>query len=448
MSGAADETCDPGLRSWVETANREGTDFPIQGLPLGIFRPRGANAAPRMGAAIGGSILDIRRAGSTGLLRGLPDALREACGAATLNPLMAQGREAARTLRRRLSELLRSDATAAARDASLLVPMADAALLLPAAIGDYTDFYASLYHAERVGRMLRPESPLLPNWKHVPIAYHGRSSSIVPGGTPVRRPCGQRREPGAEGPVFGPSRSLDFELEAGFYVGRGNGLGEPILIEDAEEHIFGLSLVNDWSARDIQAWEYQPLGPFLSKNFATSVSPWVVTMDALSPFRSPAFPRPEGDPRPLPYLSSARDASEGGIDIVLEVLLLTPEMRRRRLEPALLGRSRFRDMYWTPAQMLAHHASGGSNLRPGDLLASGTVSGPGEGTMGCLLEITMRGARPLELPSGEERGFLEDGDEVILRASCERNGFVRIGFGECRGVILPAPPETPRGNAT
>jgi fumarylacetoacetase len=308
-------------------------------------------------------------------------------------------------------------------------------MLLPAAIGDYTDFYASIYHATNVGSMFRPDNPLLPNYKYVPIGYHGRSSSIVASGTPIRRPQGQWKDATAERPMFGPSRLLDYELEVGFFVGPGNALGEPIGIDDAEPHIFGLCLLNDWSARDIQAWEYQPLGPFLAKNFATSISPWVVTMEALEPFRAPAFKRADSDPEPLPYLSSSRDRDHGGIDITLEVFLTSEQMRASGIEPVRLSRGNFRDLYWTLAQLLTHHTSGGCNLRPGDLLASGTVSGASKDSQGCLLELTRRGAEPIQLPGGELRKFLEDGDEVVFRAYCERGGHRRIGFGDCRGVI-------------
>ena len=438
MSPAIDGTCDPRLRSWVEPANRDGADFPLQNLPFAVFRERRGSGDPRIGVAIGDRVLDLVRAREAGLLRELPAGTQEACGEPVLNPLMALGRSALSALRRRLSETLRDDATGAARDPRLLLPQDGVDLLLPAVIGDYTDFYSSIHHATNVGSMLRPESPLFPNYKHLPIAYHGRSSSIVAGGTPIRRPSGQWKEPSAEAPRFGPSRQLDCELEVGFFVGPGNALGSPVPIDEAEERVFGFALVNDWSARDIQAWEYQPLGPFLSKSFATSVSPWVVTLEALQPFRCPASVRPDGDPRPLPYLRSRRNDEEGGLDITVELLLLSEEMRRRGLEPLRLGRASFRDLYWTPAQMIAHHTSNGCNLRAGDLLASGTVSGPDEGSRGCLLEITRRGTRPLRLPTGEERAFLSDGDEVVLRASCRREGFVGIGFGECRGLVRPA----------
>jgi fumarylacetoacetase len=317
--------------------------------------------------------------------------------------------------------------------------MRDAEMLLPAQIGDYTDFYASVHHATNVGSMFRPDNPLLPNYKWLPIGYHGRASSIVASGTPVRRPSGQSTTPGAQSPTFGPSRSLDYEMELGGFVAIGNPLGEPVPLDRAEDHLFGFCLVNDWSARDMQSWEYQPLGPFLAKSFATTVSPWVVTTEALEPFRAPAFPRPAGDPAPLPYLSSERNASTGGLDIVVEVHLATSRMRDQGVAPMRVSRGRAADLYWTPAQMLAHHTSNGCGLRPGDLLGTGTISGPTKESRGCLLELTWRGAEPLTLPTGETRKFLEDGDEVIMRGYCEREGAVRIGFGECRGVVLPAP---------
>jgi fumarylacetoacetase len=311
-------------------------------------------------------------------------------------------------------------------------------LFVPAEIGDYTDFYASIHHASNVGALFRPENPLLPNYKWVPVGYHGRASSIVVSGTPVKRPCGQTRPDPAGPPQFGPTRRLDYELEVGSFVGPGNALGTPIPIGEAETHIFGVCLVNDWSARDMQAWEYQPLGPFLGKNFCTTVSPWVVTLEALAPFRVPAFARGEGDPAPLPYLLSAKDQSNGGVDLTLEVWLRSERMRREGGEPARISSGNLREMYWTMAQMLAHHASNGCNLRSGDLLASGTVSGTTKESRGCLLELTRNGTEPIELPGGETRRFLEDGDEVILRASCQRPSAVRIGFGECRGMVQAA----------
>ncbi len=337
--------------------------------------------------------------------------------------------------------MLRQDAPASDRRAASrhLVAQADVDMLLPAAVGDYTDFYASIFHATNVGRLFRPDNPLLPNYKYIPIGYHGRASSLVPTGTPVRRPCGQTREGDAE-PKFGPTRALDYEMELGFFVSAGNRPGETIPIGEAEEHIFGVCLVNDWSARDMQAWEYQPLGPFLAKSFATSLSPWVVTMEALAPFRAPAFRRAEGDPAPQPYLFGQDDREKGGLDLWLQVSLLSARMREAGIAPAALGRSNFRDMYWTMAQMLTYHASNGCNLRAGDLLASGTASGADKTARGCLLELTSRGQNPVMLPTGEQRKFVEDGDEIILQGFCERDGFRRIGLGSCRGTVLPAFP--------
>jgi fumarylacetoacetase len=435
MIPTTDDTHDPSLRSWVESANGD-TDYPIQNLPFGVFAPADGTA-PRVGVAIGEMVLDVGQAVRGGHVGG---AAAQACMGPTLNGLLALGARPWRELRRALSVLLRADSPLAAADRGrLLVRQADVRMLLPVAIGDYTDFYASVHHATNVGRMFRPDNPLLPNYKYVPIGYHGRASSIVASGSSVRRPNGQRKAPDADAPAFGPSRSLDYECEVGAFVGPGNALGEPLPLASVGERLFGLCLVNDWSARDVQTWEYQPLGPFLSKSFATTVSPWIVTADALAPFRIPAMRRPEGDPAPLPYLSDDDDAGRGGVDIALEVLLRTAAMRERALDPVRVSRARFADMYWTLGQMLAHHASNGCNLRPGDLIASGTVSGAEPDARGCLLELTHRGATPLELPGGEKRAFLEDGDEVIIRGRCSREGFASIGFGECRGTILPAP---------
>jgi fumarylacetoacetase len=319
-----------------------------------------------------------------------------------------------------------------------LFPLSEIEFIKPLEIGDYTDFYCSIFHATNVGAMFRPDNPLLPNYKYIPIGYHGRASSIVVSGTDVRRPKGQNRTDAEKPPVFIPCKNLDYEMEVGFFVGKGNNLGESIPIENAEEHIFGLCLVNDWSARDMQAWEYQPLGPFLAKNFATTISPFVVTMEALAPFRTPAFEREEGDPPPLDYLRGEQNQKSGGFDIKLEVYIQTPKMRDENTEPFLLSRSNMKDLYWTIGQMLAHHASNGCNLQTGDLMATGTVSGREKTERGCLLELTWRGKEPVELPNGEQRRFLEDGDEIIMRGFCEREGFRRIGFGECRGRILPA----------
>jgi fumarylacetoacetase len=444
MKPVLDETHDPKVQSWVESANVAGADFPIQNLPFGVFGPRDTGLDGRVGVAIGDSILDI--GGMHASARIFDESIRSAassCAFGSLGMLMAAGAAKRRALRRRIHSLLRRDALASDREFASrhLIAQSDVDLVLPASVGDYTDFYASIFHATNVGKLFRPDNPLLPNYKYIPIGYHGRASSLVPTGTPIKRPSGQTREADADpktNPKFGPTKALDYELELGFFVSAGNRLGESIPIGEAEDHIFGVCLLNDWSARDIQAWEYQPLGPFLSKSFATSLSPWVVTMEALAPFRTAAFARPAGDPAPLPYLFDQSDQEHGGLDLWLEVSLLSPRMREAGIAPVVLGRSNFRDMYWTMAQMLTHHASNGCNMRAGDLLASGTVSGADKSARGCLLELTSRGKDPVTLPTGEQRKFLEDGDEVILSGSCERDGFRRIGLGTCRGIILPA----------
>jgi fumarylacetoacetase len=443
MSFSINETNDPNLRSWVESANDPNTDFPIQNLPIGLFNRSDSGFNKRIGMAIGDQILDLFECCKADLLPGKYDAHLFFTG--SLNLLMELDRFVDETLRRRAVELLREDSTviqdyqkAHPNDCSLLVPMSEAKVLLSANIGDYTDFYASIYHATNIGKMFRPDQPLMPNYKWVPIGYHGRASSIVVSGTHIRRPAGQTKDDNAESPTFGPSKVLDYELEVGFFAGQGNEQGKPIKITDAEDHIFGLCLVNDWSARDIQRWEYQPLGPFLSKSFATTISPWIVTMEALAPFRAPAFKRPSGDPEPLPYLDSPENRERGGFDIKLEVFISTQQMREKGIAPHRLSSSNTLDLYWTFAQMLTHHTSNGCNLLPGDLIASGTVSGATKESMGCLIELTGRGAEPIDLPTGETRRFLQDGDEVIFRGYCEREGFRRIGFGECRGIVAPA----------
>lgn len=436
MTPGVDHTHAVEVRSWVASAERPGTEFPLQNLPFGVFRTAGG--APHIGVAIGAEILDLQRTVAVGGLGQLDPGTRAAALAPTLNPLLALGRGAARTLRHAIHALLRADSPLPRPPEECLVPMGATELLLPAQIGDYTDFYASIHHATNVGSMFRPEQPLLPNYKWVPIGYHGRASSVVLSGVPIRRPWGQLRDDGTEAPALQPTRALDYESEVGAWVGPGNVLGEPVPIAEAEAHLFGLCLVNDWSARDVQRWEYQPLGPFLSKNFGTTISPWVVTLDALEPFRVPASPRENGDPRPLPYLLDEEDQARGGFAIELQVLLCSERMRAEALPPLRVSRSDFSAMYWTLAQLLTHHASNGCNLRPGDLLASGTVSGPARENRGCLLELTWRGSEPITLPTGETRRFLEDGDEVILRGGCARKGFASIGFGECRGTILPA----------
>jgi fumarylacetoacetase len=426
-------THDPERQSWVASANRGA--FPIQNLPFGVFR----GAQPTVGVAIGDQVLDLRGCCHAGMLASLPPGTREACAGDTLNPLMALGPDHWSALRDRLSDLLRRDHPHAADHQRVLTPflvaMADATMLKPALIGNYTDFYASIDHATNVGRLFRPENPLLPNYKYVPIGYHGRASSISISGTPVKRPAGQILSAPGGAPHFAPSRALDYEVEAGFFVGPGNRLGEALTIDRAASHLFGVCLLNDWSARDIQAWEYQPLGPFLAKSFATTISPWVVTMEALAPFRTPALARPPQDPAPLGYLYSEQDRQEGGIDMTLEVYLCSAKMREAGSDVVRLSRSSLRDLYWTAAQLLTHHTSNGCNLLPGDMLASGTVSGPGDESRGCLLELTRNGREPFLLPTGETRRFLEDGDEVTFRGYCERPGFVSIGLGECSGTI-------------
>lgn len=426
-------------RSWVDSANDPSTDFPIQNLPFGVFSTDAVAESGRVGVAIGDQILDVTAALDHDLVAEEGRIAAHGCDSPRLNELMSLDRRTVSGLRRAIADLLDAATPMGARAAKvrekILVAQRSAAMHLPAEIGDYTDFYASIDHATNVGSMFRPDNALLPNYKYVPIGYHGRASSILASGTFVRRPEGQTRDDPSKPPAFGPTRRLDYELEVGAFIARGNPLGHPIAIDDAEDRIFGLCLVNDWSARDIQAWEYQPLGPFLAKNFATTVSPWVVTMDALEPFRIPAYPRPEGDPAPLPYLASPRNAERGGVAITLEVSIQTAKMSRGGLEPMRVSRGSFASMYWTLAQLVTHHASNGCNLRPADLIASGTVSGPTPESRGCLLERTWRGKEPLTLPSGETRTFLEDGDEVIMRAWCERPGAVRIGFGECRGII-------------
>ncbi|MDQ2670643.1 MAG: fumarylacetoacetase [Gemmatimonadota bacterium] len=435
------DTHDPALRSWLPSANDPDTDFPIQNLPFGIFH-QPDREEPRVGVAIGDQIVDVAAGVGLGVFSGAALEAAHACEGPTLNPLMAVAPAQVSALRAELSRLLREDGPPEERRSrisdAMLVPMSDCELLVPAAIGDYTDFYASIHHATNVGGMFRPDNPLLPNYKHLPIGYHGRASSIVASGTAVRRPSGQTYDETAATVSVGPSRALDYELELGAFVGRGNRLGEPVALADAWDHIFGFCLVNDWSARDIQRWEYQPLGPFLAKSFATTVSPWVVTTEALLPHRVKPAERPPEDPPLQPYLDTPDDRERGALDITLEVLLATAAMREKGVEPVRLSRGGFATMYWTMAQMLAHHTSNGCNLRPGDLLASGTVSGRAKDSRGCLLELTWRGSEPIELPNGETRKFLDDGDEVIIRGWAGGINGPRIGFGECRGTVAPA----------
>jgi fumarylacetoacetase len=434
-----DDTHSPGRRSWVASANQHA-EFPIQNLPLGVFAPPGGTA--RGGLAIGDEIFDLAAALELGLLDGLAATVGEAASGATLNPLLALGREARVALRRRVGDILNAEGPDRARieglRSRLLHRAADCRLALPSAIGDYTDFFAGINHATNAGKLFRPDNPLMPNYKYVPIGYHGRASSIVASGASVRRPNGQRKPASETVPSFGPSRNLDYELELGVWIGPGNDLGTPIDIAAAAEHIAGFCLLNDWSARDIQGWEYQPLGPFLGKSFSTTISPWVITPEALAPFRTAQASRPESDPPPLPHLLDAADQAAGALDIELEVLLLTPGLAAKGLPPHRLSTSNARDLYWTVAQLVAHHSSNGCNLRPGDIFGTGTISGPGDDGHGSLLEISAGGRRAVELPSGESRRFLEDGDTVIMRAHCRREGFASIGFGECRGTIVAA----------
>jgi fumarylacetoacetase len=428
------ETHDPARKSLVESANAPGCDFPIQNLPFGAFRPE-PSAAPRVGVAIGDQILDVAAAGDA--FCDLAAEAARACAAENLNPLMSLGPRANSALRLALSRAL-STAHGNPGLRPLMTPMAQAELMLPVSVPNFTDFYASIFHATHAGRMMRPDNPLLPNYKHVPVAYHGRASSLCVSGVPVRRPHGQRKSANEAAPSYGPSRHLDFELELGFYIGTPSRLGAPVPVGTAAQHIFGFCLLNDWSARDVQAWEYQPLGPFLAKNFATSVSPWVVTAEALAPFHTNAFARPQADPAPLPYLDDADDRANGGLAVTLEAYIASATMRRAGMPPLRVSQSAFAAMYWTVAQMTAHHTSNGCNLCVGDLIGSGTVSGPEKSSFGSLLELTARGREPIALPSGENRGFIEDGDEIIFRGFCAKEGFARIGFGECRAVVLPA----------
>ena len=438
MTQRLDETHDSALRSWFASANSPGTDFPIQNLPLGVFRRRGRRESPRLGTAIGDGILDLAACARLGLLTGRAGAVTPFMEDDALNRVMAEGRDAARALRSAVVAILREGSDAAKHEKEITLAQRDAELLLPAHIGDYTDFYASIHHATNVGTMFRPDNPLLPNYRHIPIAYHGRASSIVVSGTSITRPSGQTRDTPDAPPQFGPSKRLDYEMEVGAFIGRASALGASIPLARADEHLWGLCLVNDWSARDIQTWEYQPLGPFLAKNFATTISPWIVTLDALEPFRAPMPARPSGDPMVLRYLADSGNEQRGAFALVVEVHLTTERMRRDGMAPLRVSRGSFAEMYWTLGQMLAHHTSNGCNMRSGDLIASGTVSGAAKDSRGCLLERTWRGTEPLELPTGERRAFLENGDQVIMRAYAEREGFQRIGFGDCTGTIVAA----------
>ncbi len=430
------ETHNPALRSWVASANQTGHDFPIQNLPFAAFRRQGADEAFRGGVAIGDQILDLAAVARSGVFTGEVAAAVQAGAAQTLNALMAMGAPAWSGLRLALSRALREGAPEQARLQACLVPQVDAEYAVPARIGDYTDFYTSVYHATNIGKLFRPDNPLLPNYKWVPIGYHGRASSIGVSGQSFARPVGQTMPAGATEPAFGPCKRLDYELELGIFIGSGNASGEPIAMAQAEAHVFGICLLNDWSARDIQAWEYQPLGPFLSKNFATTISPWIVTLEALAPYRVP-FTRPEGDPQPLAYLDAPDNRTDGAIDLQLQVLLQTPAMRSQKVAAAPLTQTSYRHAYWTVAQLVAHHTVNGCNLQPGDLFGSGTLSGPTLDQAGALIELTAGGKNPVTLPNGETRTFLEDGDALVIRGWCDKPGAARIGFGECVGTVLP-----------
>ena len=431
------ETHDPALASWVDSANQAGSDFPIQNLPFGVFRRRDGQESWRGGVAIGDQILDLGAAQAAGAFSGEAATAAAACGDGSLNRFMAMGPAAWSALRLALSRALRRGAPQADKLRACLVPQADAEYTVPAKIGDYTDFYTSVHHATNIGKQFRPDNPLLPNYKWVPIGYHGRASSVIVSGENFHRPCSQIMPPGASAPVVGPSKRMDIELELAVYIGVGNPRGQPIPLADAEAHVFGLSLLNDWSARDIQAWEYQPLGPFLAKNFASTVSPWIVTLEALAPYRTAPPVRPAGDPQPLPYLDGAADRSEGAIDIQLQVLLQTARMRADGQAAAPLSATSYRHAYWTMGQMVAHHTVNGCNLQPGDMLGTGTLSGPTLDQAAALIELTVGGKQPLTLPNGEQRSFLEDGDCIELRGWCEKPGAARIGFGDCAGTVLP-----------
>jgi fumarylacetoacetase len=434
-----DETHDPSRRSFVETANQPNIDFPIQNLPLGVFSTK-ADPIRRIGVAIGESVFDLKTA-SEGNER-FKQSVRTALQKTSLNALFSLGLTTLRDMRRTVADLLdqASSGNQVRRHADdLLTPLAECTFHLPTKLSNYTDFYAGIYHARAAGALLTPENPLPENYKWVPIAYHGRASSVQVGQGAVRRPLGQR-PPTASGtpPSFGPSQRLDFELEMGFYVADGNRLGDPIPISEASQAIVGFSLLNDWSARDLQRWEMYPLGPFLSKSFATSVSPWVVTADALAPFRTAALSRPQGDPHPLDYLFDATDQASGGLDVNLQVLLSTEEMRGNNEPETEILTSNAKYLYWTPAQMIAHHTINGCNLQPGDLLGTGTISGPSPEELSSMLEFTFGGSKPVVLPNGEKRGFLENGDEVTFRGQCRRPGYATIGFGSCSGRIEAA----------
>jgi len=439
MTISLDHTHDPAARSWLASAQAAGCDFPIQNLPFAVFRTAGSDEAFRGGVAIGDQVVDLAALATAGLLEGAAQHVARACAQPVLNDFFALGPATWRALRHALFAALKADADAATADAmrACLRPQSEAEFTLPARIGDYTDFYTSIDHALNIGRLLKPDDPITPNFQWIPIAYHGRVSTLGVSGQQFHRPMGQMMAPGAKAPVYGPCARLDYELELGIYIGQGNPAGGAIPLDRAEDHVFGICLLNDWSARDIQFWEMAPLGPFLAKNFATTVSPWIVTMDALAPYRT-AWTRPADHPQPLDYLEGATNRAQGAIDIQLEVWLESERGRAAGSGPTRLSGTSFRHQYWSIAQMVTHHTVGGCSLNPGDLFGSGTISGPGPGEAGAMIELTRGGQAPVALADGDTRAFLQDGDAVMLRGWCEKPGAARIGFGESRGTVLPA----------
>ena len=432
------ETHDKNLKSWVETANIKGSEFPIQNLPFGIFKSIGSKDIGQAGIRIGDQIVVLEKLLQCSVLRGKAEVAALKSRGGCLNPLMELGHDYWSELRKQVSDFLKYGSKPVTHS-DVLIPIADVEMCMPAQIGDYTDFYSSINHATNVGKLFRPDNPLLPNYKHIPIAYHGRSSSIRVSGCATRRPIGQIKNADATEPVLSVCDKLDYETELGVFVGSVNDLGEIITLDQAEEHIFGCCILNDWSARDIQAWEYQPLGPFLAKNFATTISPWIITKEALIPYRCKSYKRPLADPKPLPYLNSRTHERLGGLDIDFEVSIRTEKMRKENIPAMVIGRPPFKDMYWTISQMLTHHTINGCNLRSGDFYGSGTISGSEKNQLGSLLEVTEGGKTDIVFPSGEKRKFLKDGDEVIMKAWCGGgDDLIKIGFGECRSIILSA----------
>ena len=429
----------PATKSWVESANAPGCDFPIQNLPFAVFRRTGKGEAFRGGVAIGNQVMDLAKLSQSGLLTGMAAQAAQACAQPALNDYLAMGPMAWQALRHGLFALLEIGASPEqiAAMKACLIAMTEVEFTVPTRIGDYTDFYTSIHHARNVGRIARPDAPLTPNFQWLPIAYHGRASTVVVSGTKFRRPVGQSMPPGATSPVLGPCARLDYELELGLFIGGGNAMGKTISLANADAHMFGICLLNDWSARDIQFWEMAPLGPFAGKNFCTSISPWIVTLEALAPYRLP-FQRPADEPQPLPYLDTPQNRAAGALDITLEVQIESTQARAQGLGGLPVSRTSFRHQYWTFAQMVAQHTVGGCNLQAGDLLGSGTISGPTASEAGAIIELTKGGKEPITLSNGEKRAFLHDGDAVILRGWCDKPGCARIGFGENRGEVLPA----------